>query len=190
MPGVPALDADGGNAVPLVTDLLFRDVDDAPIIAAPLAAQTGYDSEAQAPFDASTGFSDPEGEALTFTSPDLPAWMSIDPVTGIITGTPSADASQGGLAGEYIVTVVATDPNGNTASQTVSYNFSNPAPIIDEAILNRELVDGDMVSIGSGFVDPDGDALTYTATGLPAGLSIDPATVSYTHLTLPTTPYV
>ena len=102
--------------------------------------------------------------------------MSIDPVTGVITGTPPADTSQGGLAGEYIVTVVATDPNGNSVSQTVSYNFSNPAPIIDEAIFNRTLLDGDTVNIESGFVDPDGDVLTYTATGLPTGLSINAAT--------------
>ena len=160
--GVAALDADGGNAVPLVTDLFFRDVDDAPIIVGPLVSQTGFDSTAQVPYDASIGFSDPEGEALTFSSPDLPAWMSIDPVTGIITGTPPADTSQGGLAGEYIVTVVATDPNGNSVSQTVSYNFSNPTPIIDEAIFNRDLVDGDMVAIDSGFVDPDGDVLTLS----------------------------
>ena len=176
LPGVAALDADGGNAVPLVTDLFFRDVDDAPIIVGPLVSQTGFDSTAQVPYDASIGFSDPEGEALTFSSPDLPAWMSIDPVTGIITGTPPADTSQGGLAGEYIVTVVATDPNGNSVSQTVSYNFSNPTPIIDEAIFNRDLVDGDMVAIDSGFVDPDGDVLTYSAAGLPIGLTIDPAT--------------
>ena len=176
LPGVPSLDADGGNAVPLVTDLLFRDVDDVPVIVGPLVAQTGFDSMAQVPFDASVGFADPEGETLAFSSPDLPSWMSIDPMTGIITGTPPADTSQGGLAGEYVVTVVATDPAGNSVSQTVSYNFSNPAPIIDEAIFNQTEIDGATVAIVSGFIDPDGDVLSYSASGLPMGLSINPAT--------------
>ena len=39
---------------------------------------------------------DPDGEPLTFAldPATTPAWLVIDPVTGVITGTPPADASQ------------------------------------------------------------------------------------------------
>jgi len=61
------------------------------------------------PLDVSGAFTDIDGEDLTFTSPDIPSWMMIDPVTGVITGTPPADASQGGpnSDGVYTVTIVA-----------------------------------------------------------------------------------
>jgi len=61
-----------------------------------IPAQTGDDSSELTDLDVSPFFGDVDGEDLTFSSPDIPAWMMIDPVTGIITGTPPADASQGG----------------------------------------------------------------------------------------------
>jgi hypothetical protein len=36
--------------------------------------------------------------------------------------------------------------------------------------------EGDTVTLAIGATDPDGDALTYSAAGLPDGLAIDPAT--------------
>ena len=42
-------------------------------------------------------------------------------------------------------------------------------------IANRNNVIGDAVSFGVSAADPDGDTLVYSATGLPNGLSINPA---------------
>ena len=170
-------DGEGGTSSATVT-VTVTGVNDAPIVTGTLAGQIGSDSVAQTPFDASTVFSDPDVEPLTFGSPDLPTWMVIDPLTGIITGTPPADASQGGPGndGVYTVTVTATDPDGETVSTTVTYTFANPAPVVDTPIVDQAALDNETISIPSDISDPDGDTLTYSANGLPAGLSIDSAT--------------
>ena len=118
-------DGEGGSDTAVVT-ITVMGANDAPVVTGTLAPQTGADSAEQLPFDASTVFSDVDGEVLSFSSPNLPAWMSIDPVTGVITGTPPADASQGGLNsdGVYTVTVTATDPDGAEDSTTVIYTLS------------------------------------------------------------------
>ena len=121
-------DGEGGTDTATVT-ITVQGANDAPVVTGTLAAQTGTDSAAQVPLDASTVFSDVDGETLAYTSPDLPSWMSINPATGVITGTPPADASQGGPNndGVYTVTVVATDPDGEEVSTTCLL-YTSPSP--------------------------------------------------------------
>ena len=99
-------DGEGGFDTATVT-ITVTGENDAPIIVDPndpnnpnpvIPAQTGDDSAALTDLDVSPFFDDVDGEGLTFSSPDIPAWMTIDPVTGVISGTPPADASQGGLS--------------------------------------------------------------------------------------------
>ena len=170
-------DDEGGVDTAVVT-LTVMGVNDPPIVTGTLAAQTGDDSAAQLPFNVSSAFDDVDGEALSYSSPNLPSWMTLDANTGVITGTPPANASQGGVNndGEYIITITAADPEGEMISTTVSYTFSNPAPIISQPSLGESAVDGQTVSIAAGITDPDGDALSYSAVGLPSGLSIDSQT--------------
>ena len=60
---------------------------------------------------AGEAFSDADGDTLAFSQTGLPATLSIDPVTGEITGTPGeADI------GSYPITVTAEDPDGETAT--------------------------------------------------------------------------
>ena len=170
-------DGEGGFDTATVT-VTVTGANDAPVVTGTLAAQTGEDSTAQTPFDASTVFSDVDIETLTFTSPDLPSWMIINSATGIITGTPPADASQGGpnSDGVYVVTVIATDPDGEMVSTTVTYTFTNPPPVVDTPVGPQTAVDAEVISIPTMISDPDGDDLLYTVTGLPVGLSIDSVT--------------
>ena len=171
-------DGEGGTDTATVT-VTINGENDAPVVTATLTAQTGIDSVVQAPFDASTAFSDVDGEALAFTSPDIPAWMEINPATGVITGTPPADASQGGpnSDGVYTVTVTATDPDGAEVSTQVTYTFTNPVPVVDTPAQDITAVDSETLSIPVSITDPDGDTLTFsTLSTLPAGLTLDPAT--------------
>nr|WP_080605938.1 Ig domain-containing protein [Bordetella bronchiseptica] len=48
---------------------------------------------------------------LTFTADGLPPGLSLDPDTGIISGTLDNSASQGGNNGVYTVEITATDAN-------------------------------------------------------------------------------
>ena len=92
--------------------------------------------------------------------------MSIDATSGVVSGT----TSESGL---YSVVITASDGNGG--SDTVSFSWKvNSAPTIsidDQVVTVNEAAD-----IAAGGSDADGDDLTHTAEGLPAGLSIDAAT--------------
>ena len=173
-------DGEGGTDLATVT-VTIDGANDAPIVIDPITglapvnpnaiipAQLGDDSASLMPLDVTPFFTDVDIETLTFTSPDLPTWMVIDPITGLITGTPPADASQGGPNddGVYDVTIVATDPDGETVSTVVSYTIVNPPPVAQADI---ELTDEDTVLSDSVFpnngngadTDPDGDVLTVT----------------------------
>ncbi len=171
-------DGEGGFDTAVVT-ITIEGVNDAPNVdGSVLAAQMGRDSEPVTPLDTSLAFDDIDGEDLTFTADNLPDGLMIDPDTGIITGTPPSDASQGGPNGDgvYVVTITATDPDGAMVTTTVVYNIANPAPVVDAAVADSSVVDGEAVMITPSISDPDGDDLTYSVSGLPSGLSIDPVT--------------
>ena len=52
---------------------------------------------------------------------------------------------------------------------------TNQEPTFDQNLGDRTDAEGDLISLDAGATDLDGDTLTYAATGLPAGLSIDTA---------------
>ncbi len=118
---------------------------------------------------------DPDvGDTLTFSLDTFPAGMSIDPLTGVISWTP--DSSK---IGNQAVTVRVADDNN--ASDTESFVLTvttppqqNSAP--DLVPPGDRLVQADVPFQTPLFaVDPDaGDVLTFSLTGAPAGMSIDP----------------
>ena len=165
----------GANDAPIVVNP--NDPND-PNVVDPIPAQTGDDNASITPLDTSPFFDDVDGEPLTFSAANLPTGLVIDPVTGEITGTPDNSASQGGDNGDgtYTVTVTATDPDGESVSTDVTYTISNPAPVVDTPIGSQVGVDNQPVTITPNISDPDGDDLTYSVTGLPVGLAIDPVT--------------
>lgn len=100
------LDVDVTDAALLTTSavitITLNDVNEA-VQAGTLADQAGEEGLAFA-FDASSGFTDPDGDALTYSVDGLPASLSMDPSTGLISGVPAI-----GDAGSYAVLVTATD---------------------------------------------------------------------------------
>jgi hypothetical protein len=111
----------------------------------------------------------PSGDTWTYSATGLPAGLSINKTTGVISGTVT------GSAEAYSVTVTASDGHGGTISQTFNWNvsalsLSNPG--------DQYNARGDTVALSpiQGGGAPAGATLTYTATGLPAGLSIDATT--------------
>jgi hypothetical protein len=112
---------------------------------------------------------DPHGSNLTYSAAGLPPGLSINAATGKITGTIGANASANS---PYTVTVSAS--NGTlSASKDFVWTVKH---VKVEKPADKTNATGDTVNVGVQAVDNDGDTLTYSATGLPPGLSIDPGT--------------
>ncbi|WP_419163331.1 Ig-like domain-containing protein [Candidatus Palauibacter sp.] len=127
-------------------------------------------------------FSDPDGDALTYaaeSSNSDAATTSVEAATVTISGV--AD-------GKAVVTVTASDPDGESAEQTVSLTVGdgvaeNRSPVAVGTIPAYDVDVGGAISIrlGAYFSDPDGDALTYGAESSnsdAASTSVEAATVT------------
>ena len=122
--------------------------------------------------DVSSHFTAPAaGDALTYSA-TLPAGLSINAQTGVISGTPT-DSDYGSNP----ITVTATDAHGMAVSESFQLAVGDSGPTAT-AIANQSADEGQAFSldVSSHFTAPAaGDALTYSAT-LPAGLSINAQT--------------
>jgi hypothetical protein len=120
--------------------------------------------------------SSPNAASLTYTASGLPTGLFIDSFTGLISGTVDYSAAETG-GGHYTTLVSVNDGNGGTASQTFTWTITNTdqAPWLAYPGFQTNKV-GDTVSLQLAAGDYDGDSVTYSATGLPAGLSINGAT--------------
>ena len=114
---------------------------------------------------------DPDGDTVTYGAIGLPAALTVNAATGLISGTLNQAS-----AGTYTVTVGASDGN-LSASQTFIWTIThvNRAPTLISPG-NQTVAEGASISLQVVAHDPDGDALTYSATGLPASVTLDPAT--------------
>ena len=110
---------------------------------------------------------------LRYSAVSLPLALSIDPDTGVISGTLSPDASKGGQDGSYTVKVVADNGEGGIGSQSFVLTARNLPPVLSTPTINKTFNEGEAVeiSVGSAFAAPDPSVITYTITGLPAGLT-------------------
>ncbi|WP_019990668.1 putative Ig domain-containing protein [Rudanella lutea] len=123
-------------------------------------------------------FSDPDNQTLTYSATGLPASFSINPTTGLITGTAATT-----VGSPFSVSVIATDPFGGSASVGFTLNVVNP-PNQPPVLVGGGIPSPQSATVGIGFStttagafsDPDGGTLTYSAAGLPNGLSINPTT--------------
>ena len=80
-------------------------------------------------------------------------------------------------AGAYSVTVSVSDGHGGTASKAFAWTITNTnqLPVVTNLEDQTSIVGG-AVSTSIVAADPDGDALSFSATGLPPGLSLDATT--------------
>src|SRR5688572_20003594 len=120
--------------------------------------------------------SDPDGAALKFFATGLPLGLSLDPASGLISGTPRS-------VGLYRITVTVTDGSLSASGifnwsivddSTANVRTSNQAPSLVQPINQKSAVNG-TVSLALAASDPEGSPLKFTANGLPPGLSIDSA---------------
>ncbi|MFJ5434119.1 putative Ig domain-containing protein [Pectobacterium sp. CHL-2024] len=181
---------DGSNAsVSTTFGLTVTNVNDAPVVATPISAQSvAQDGSLSFTVPAGT-FTDPDGDTLTLSATladgtALPAWLSFNPATGTFSGTPA-----NGDVGSLTIKVTATD--GSSASVSTTFGLTvtnvNDAPVVSGTIAAQSIAQGGSLSVtvpAGTFTDPDGDTLTLSATladgtALPAWLSFNPATGTF-----------
>ncbi len=115
---------------------------------------------------------DPDGDPLVVTAVTQGTNGSVTIVGSIVTYTPDSD-----WAGIDTFTYTVSDGDlTDTATVTITVTPQNDAPtLVDPG--DQTTGEGDEVALLVAAGDPDvGDTLTFTATGLPPGLDILPAT--------------
>jgi hypothetical protein len=113
----------------------------------------------------------------TFSASGLPTGISINPTTGIISGKPTLAGSAG------MATITATDSAGDSELIVISYGAIAAASVL-LTFTNDSAFDIPVSTVGTAIAPisvlsgVSGGAIPYTfsAVGLPAGITIDPVT--------------
>src|ERR1700677_3247291 len=112
------------------------------------------------------------GQTLTYSATGLPAGLSISSTTGLISGTPTT-------AGSNSVTVTAKDTTGASGSASFTWTI-NPTATNTVTVTNPGSQTGTVGTPASLQIaateSASGQTLTYSATRLPASLSISSST--------------
>ncbi|MCS0455510.1 tandem-95 repeat protein [Vibrio diabolicus] len=167
---------DGALTDQATVNVTVNAVNDMPVVESSLADQTLAEDFTLYTIDLNTAFSDVDGELSFSVSGNSNIQVAI--VNGIATITPTADWN-----GSEILTFTATDPSGESVSQTVNFTVTPVADIMaDKAtvvedtatiikVLGNDTFEGDdkVVSLdtnngpanGTVSVNPDG-SVTYT----------------------------
>jgi CshA-type fibril repeat protein len=108
--------------------------------------------------------------AWSIIAGSLPNGLSFNPDTGAITGTPTQ-------SGTFPITVKLTDVDGEHSQQVQTIRVNTP-PVITTTPLTHKLYVGVSANLPSAATPGTGALQTngWSATGLPNGMSIDPAT--------------
>ena len=112
---------------------------------------------------------DPDGDAIQYSLGTAPVTMTIDAQTGLISWSPNFES-----AGNHSVVIQATDPEGLFGIQSYTLDVSNinRAPIVSSSAITLG-TENTSYSYDVEAMDPDDDALTYSLTNSPAGMTID-----------------
>jgi len=166
--------------------ITITNVPDAPYLADPVEDQNAIEDTSFNFALPPATFFDPDGDLLTYTAtlidgtPLSLSWLDFDPVTQIFSGIPTnADV------GITSVRVTASDGTNPPAVATFNINIANAndAPTIANDIDDQTASEDSPFNFtfGAGtFADQDvGDSLTYTTGALPAWLSFDPVTRTF-----------
>lgn len=136
-----------------------------PPVLSPIGAKSVNEGQALS-FTASA--SDPDGNALTFSSSSLPLGATFTPA-GVFSWTPSF--TQGG---NYSVGIQVSD-GALTASEVITItvgNVNRPPVLSPNPIGNRTVTVGQSLTIAITASDPDGDTLAFANANLPAGATL------------------
>ena len=137
-----------------------------PLAVGTIPAQTAA-VDATITVDVAAYFNDPDGDALAYTA------SSSDPDVATASVSGSLLTIGGVAAGTAAVTTTATDPSGRTASQRFQVTVPSRPPVTIATLPDLEVQVGNpaLIRLHAYFNDPDGDALTYSASTSDPGVA-------------------
>ena len=123
---------------------------------------------------------DPDGDALTFSATNVPAWATFSKTTGALTGTPTE--ANVGMTG--MITIEVSDSKAITQLPAfqiqVSSNATTPPPANDAPTIAG--TPGTAATVGQTYTfapvgdDANDDTLTFTIQNKPSWLTFTPST--------------
>jgi YD repeat-containing protein len=136
----------------------------------PLVEQDGREG---APMQFTLAAADPDGDSLTYSAiSGMPAHATFNTITGQFQWTPSYDQ-----AGDYTIRFGVSDPGGLSDQIDVKVHIDNVDRPPTLVVTNHQAVVGQPLKFTLQGSDPDqGTVLTYSATGLPEGATLNPST--------------
>ena len=118
--------------------------------------------------------SDPDGDDISYSSPELPAGATLDATTGVFEWTPTFVQS-----GLYTVTFIATDwavPALTDTERThITVGNLNRAPDLADQP-DTTIAEDEYLTFTLEASDPDGDSISFSSPDLPDGATLDPVT--------------
>ena len=162
---------DGTNTTVQSFDLVVANVDDAPRLVSQIAPDPQNATEDQPYlFNVAPFFTDPDGDALNFGVSNLPARLSIDPLTGVISGAPRGPRR--GEQPSYTITVTASNGGGSATDSFVLFlHNENDAPVIPEPPPTLSTAEDTPLDITAALlqVQDEDDDDTFTVLVTPPG---------------------
>jgi RHS repeat-associated protein len=139
---------------------------------------TPYTYQATAADPDGTKPTDPTGETLTYSVVKGPQGLTIDPASGLVTWTPTAQQ-----IGTDSVTLQVDDGRGGTATQAYAIAVQQEKGNLPPVIISTPVTQFTLPPAGGSpvtyqypvrAIDADNDPLTYSLTTGPTGMTIDP----------------
>jgi hypothetical protein len=136
----------------------------APPNRAPVLTASALSATTGAAYSAQVTATDPDGDVLVYSMTGAPAGLTISTTGKLAWAAP--------VKGTYALVITATDPKGLKATATFTLTVSQPnaAPVITGVALTPTTTGGINGKVNA--TDPNGDALVYSMTGAPAGMTI------------------
>lgn len=129
---------------------------------------------AESTYDFVPAASDPDGDPITFSISNRPAWAGFNSATGELRGMPARSD-----AGVYSnIVIQATDGSSTSSLPAFSVTVEespNRSPVISGSPATA-VIAGQAYSFQPTASDPDGDALTYSIANLPAWATFSSST--------------
>jgi hypothetical protein len=120
------------------------------------------------------GASDPDGDTLSYSATGLPPGAAYDPASGLLTWTPGFDQ-----AGSWPLTLTASDGQTSSSRSLLVVVADTNLPPSLSSLPAQTVSEGHLLEVTVTGTDGDGDALTWSASGLPVGATFDTATLRF-----------